>query len=305
MTEDDIHSEPTPLAEPPAESEKSLLNRLRRFLPYAVGVGAFILGLVIFAPIEAYAYLALRQLSATGVRVDVEELKLSPFGRFSAESIKIPLGGEQDKQHSFQIAELTGRIALLDALMSDKFDATADATIISFAKGDFKLKIDTLEIISKLEQSKSGGTHKTMSGSVSLQGESAQATYRENKFLKEDIVLPFLKIILKLRAQQNNFQIETCEAIGRLINAQVKGTFSVGQQTDLNLNIILKPTEEFYQKYQDKDPKTLLKFAGVLQDDGRIEINVRGPLAQLVIETVKAVPAQPSASAVPTPPPAK
>jgi hypothetical protein len=71
-----------------------------------------------------------------------------------------------------------------------------------------------------------------------------------------------------------------------LLSAQVRGSVSLGQQQDLNLNIILKLTNEFFEKYQDKDPRTLLKFAGILQDDGRIEFNVRGTTAQPIIEPV-------------------
>ena len=103
-------------------------------------------------------------------------------------------------------------------------------------------------------------------------------------------------MVLKARAQQNVIAIETGEAMGRLINAQIKGSVTLGAQTDLNLNVILKPTNEFFEKYQDKDLRTLLKFANILQDDGRIEFNVRGTINQPIVEPVLAKAATPPAA---------
>ncbi|MFO1472952.1 MAG: hypothetical protein U1F27_18190, partial [Turneriella sp.] len=175
--------------------------------------------------------------------------------------------------------------------------ATAEAVILSFSRGDFGIKIDSLEIISALNQVKTGGTTKSLNGNLSLVAESAQVTYKETKFLKEDIVVPFLKVMLKCRAQDNRIGIETGEAIGRLINMQIRGSVTIGPQTELSLNLVLKPTDEFYQKYQDKDLRTLLKFANILQDDGRIEFNVRGTLNQPIVEPVLAKTAAPAPAA--------
>jgi type II secretion system protein N len=284
MTENERNEELVPAA--PPQVERNWQTTLKQIAPYAAGFVAFLFGLLVFAPLEAYAMLALRQLSASGIHVDVAEMSLSAFGRFNAQSIKIPFGTAADKQAALKIAEAKGRISLLGALMGDRYDANAEAVILSFTKGDFGLKIDSLEITSALEQSKSGGTGKTLNGTLALQADLAQATYKENKFLKEEIVVPFMKIVFKLRAQQNQIAIETGEAMGRLINAQVKGSITMGTQTELNLNIVLKPTNEFYEKYQDKDLRTLLKFANILQDDGRIEFNVRGNLGAPIVEAV-------------------
>jgi hypothetical protein len=291
MTEPENSEELVPAA--PPQAERTWQATLKKASPYAAGVAAFLLGLLIFAPLEAYAMLALRQLGASGVHVDIADLSLSVFGRFRAESIKIPFGNETDKQAALKIAEAKGKISTLGILLGDKYDAHAEAVIFSFAKGDFGLKIDSLEITSALEQTKSGGTQKTLNGSFQIEAESAQVTYKENKFLKEEIVIPFLKVVLKAKAQQNVIAIDQGEAMGRLINAQIKGSVTLGTQTDLNLNIILKPTNEFFEKYQDKDLRTLLKFANVLQDDGRLEFNVRGTMAAPVVEPVTVKSATP------------
>jgi hypothetical protein len=273
---------------PPPEPDRSWQTKLKRITPFLAGLAAFVVGLIWFAPLEAYTLLALRQLAASGYHVEVGELSISPFGSYKVESLKIPLAGDSDKQGILKIAEAKGRVALLSMLLGDKYDLTTEAVILSFAKGDFSLRIDSLEINSLLEQTKSGGTGKLLSGTINLEATSAQVTYKENRYLKEDIVVPFLKIVLKARAQQNQITIETGEAMGRLVTAQLRGSLSLGQQTELNLNLIIKPTEEFYQKYQDKDPKTLLRFANILQDDGRIELNIKGSIAQPVITPVTA-----------------
>ena len=291
MTESENSEELVPTA--PPQVERSWQSTLKKIAPYAAGFAAFLFGLLIFAPLEGYAMLALRQLGASGVHVDIGDLSLSVFGRFRAESIKIPIGTEADKQAAIKIAETKGKIGILGALLGDKYDARAEAVIFSFAKGDFNLKIDSLEIVSALEHAKSGGTAKTLNGTLQVEAESAQVAYKETKFLKEEIVIPFLKVVLKARAQQNVIAIETGEAMGRLINAQIKGSVTLGAQTDLNLNVILKPTNEFFEKYQDKDLRTLLKFANVLQDDGRIEFNVRGTLAAPLVEAVTVKTATP------------
>jgi type II secretion system protein N len=302
MTENDINEEEsTPLPTPP-EADKSLARSLKRAAPFAAGIVAFLIGVLLFAPLEAYAFILLRQLGATGVRVDIGDLSLSALGRFKAQSVKVPLSGDNEKQGVLKIAEIKGKIALLGAILSDKYDAETEAVILSFSKGDFGLKVDSLEITSALEHAKSGGTGKMLNGSLSMTAESAQVTYRENKYLKEEIVIPFLKIVLKCRAHQNAIAIETGEAMGRLINAQIKGTITLSAQTDINLNIILKPTNEFFEKYQDKDPRTLLKFAGILQEVGRIEFNLKGTLAQPVIEAVTVKPALPGAPPAPPAP---
>lgn len=284
----------TPLPPQPLEADKSLIKTLKRAAPFAAGIVAFLVGLLLLPPLESYAYLALRQLAASGVQVDVSDLSLSPFGRFKAEGIKIPLGQDPEKQTALKIAEAKGKVALLD-LLNDRYDATLEAVIISFAKGDLSLKIDSVELTTALEQVKGGGTARVLNGNISFQATAAQVTYRENKYLKEEIVIPFLQVTFKLKAQQNNFAIETGEAMGRLVNAQVRGSIAFGQQQDLNLNIVLKLTNEFFEKYQDKDPRTLLKFAGILQDDGRIEFHIRGTTAQPIVEpvTVKAPGAPP------------
>ncbi len=298
MTENELNEDPDSVTPPsPPEADRSIARTLKRIAPFAAGIAAFLIGVLLFAPLEAYAFLALRQMGASGVHIEIGDLALSTFGRFKAESLKIPLSGDSDKQGVLKIAEAKGRISLLGAIMGDKYDAEIEAVILSFSKGDFSLKIDSLELVSALEQVKSGGTQKVLNGNVSLTAESAQVTYRENRFLKEEIVIPFLKIVLKCRAQQNNIAIETGEAMGRLINAQIRGSVTLGAQTDLNLNITLRPTNEFFEKYQDKDPRTLLKFAGVLQEDGRIEFNVKGTMAQPVIEAVTVKPAIPGVPA--------
>ena len=79
---------------------------------------------------EGYAMLALRQLGASGVHVDIGDLSLSVFGRFRAESIKIPIGTEADKQAAIKIAETKGKIGILGALLGDKYDARAEAARI-------------------------------------------------------------------------------------------------------------------------------------------------------------------------------
>lgn len=284
MTENDLTEEPLP--SPPAEADRSWQHKVKRVLPYAAGVAAFVIGLLLFAPLEAYAYLALRQLGATGVHVDIGELSLSVFGKFKAQSIKIPLGNDTQKDGILKIAEAKGRASLLGALTGDKFDANAEAVILSFSKGDFAINVDSLEVVSALIQAKSGGTGKAMNGTLSIQAESAQVTYTETKYLKEKIVLPFLKIVLKCRAQENRISIETGEAMGRYVNVQIRGSVTLAAQTELSLNLVLRPTNEFYEKYQDKDLRTLLKFANILQDDGRIEFNVRGTVAQPIVEAV-------------------
>jgi len=292
MTENETTEDlSTPTA--PPEPERTWQSTLRRFTPFLAGLAALLVGLVWFAPLEAYTILALRQLAASGYHVEVGDLSISAFGRYRIESLKIPLADDRDKQGNLKIAEAKGRIALLSALLGDKYDLTTEAVILSFAKGDFSLKIDSLEIQSLLEQTKSGGTGKLLNGTVSIEAESAQVTYKENRFLKEEIVVPFPKIVLKAHAQQNQVAIETGEAMGRLVNVQIRGSVALGQQTELNLNLIIKPTEEFYQKYQDKDPKTLLRFANVLQDDGRIEFKIKGTIAQPVVEPVTAAAVKP------------
>lgn len=299
MTENEVSEETGELPPPPPEAERSLAHTLKRIAPYAAGLAAFLFGLLIFAPLEAYAYIALRQFGSGGTHIDIGELSLSVFGKFKAQSIKVPLSGDSEKGGVLKIAEAKGRTSLFGILSGDKYDAKAEAIILSFSKGDFGLKVDSLELVSELTQTKSGGTTKAMNGTISLQAEAAQVTYRENKYLKEEIVVPFLKIVIKARAQQNNIQIETGEAMGRLLNVQMRGSLSVGNQTDLNLNLTLKPTNEFYEKYQDKDLRTLLKFANLLHEDGRIELNIRGTLAQPVVEpvTVKTAAAVPGAPA--------
>ena len=82
---------------------------------------------------------------------------------------------------------------------------------------------------------------------------------------------------------------------------QIRGSVTLGPQTELSLNLVLKPTDEFYQKYQDKDLRTLLKFANILQDDGRIEFNVRGTLTQPIVEPVLAKTAAPAPAALAAP----
>lgn len=291
MTENDRNEELVPAA--PPQVERNWQSTLKQLAPYAAGFVAFLFGLLVFAPLESYAMLALRQLSASGIHIDVGEISLSAFGKFNAQSIKIPFASGTDKQAALKIAETKGRLSLLGALMGDRYDATAEAVILSFTKGDFGLKIDSLEITSALTQTKSGGTEKMLNGTLTLQADLAQATYKENKFLKEEIVVPFMKIVFKIKAQQNQIAIETGEALGRLINAQIKGSITLGTQTELSLNIVLKPTNDFYEKYQDKDLRTLLKFANILQDDGRIEFNVRGNISAPIVEAVTLKVGQP------------
>lgn len=292
MTETDQTEDSTAPA-PPPEPERSWQGTLKKLAPFLAGFAAFLVGLVWFAPLEAYTILALRQLAASGYPVEVGDLSLSPFGRYKVEGLKVPLAGEGEKQGNLKIAEAKGRVSLLSALLGDRYDMTTEAVILSFAKGDFSLKMDALEIRTLLEQTKSGGTARLLNGTVTLEAESAQVTYRENRFLKEEIVVPFLKIVLKARSQQSQVTIETGEAMGRLVNAQIRGSLNLGASTELNLNLVIRPTEEFYQKYQDKDPKTLLRFANVLQDDGRIEFNIRGTVAQPLVEPVTAVQSKP------------
>ena len=290
---------PTPLPPAPAEADRSWQSRLKRIAPYAAGLAAFAVGLLLFAPLEAYAYLALRQAGTSGLHIDVSDLSLSVFGKFKAQSIKVPLSADAEKGGVLKIAEAKGNASLWGFLSGDKYDATAEAVILSFSRGDFGIKIDSLEIVSALTQAKTGGTTKALNGNLSITAESAQVTYKETKYLKEDIVVPFLKIVLKCRAQENRIGIETGEAMGRLINMQIRGSVTLGPQTELSLNLVLRPTDEFYQKYQDKDLRTLLKFANILQDDGRIEFNVRGTLNQPIVEPVLAKTSAPVAPAAP------
>ncbi|MCX7632581.1 MAG: type II secretion system protein GspN [Turneriella sp.] len=278
---------------PPPEPVKNWYTRLKKITPFLSGLLAFLIGLIWFAPLESYAVLALRHAAASGYHIEFSDLSLSVFGNYHIEGIKIPLGSDSEKPGQIKIAEAKGRAALFGIFLGEKYEFSAEALICSLSKGDFTLKIDSLQLKSNLEAQKSGGTEKLLSGPLELEAEAAQISYKETRFLKEDIVIPFLKIVLKAQARQNQIAIETGEAIGRLVNAQLRGTVTVGPQPELNLVLTLKPTEEFYQKYQDKDPKTLLRIANVLHDDGRIELKIRGSLAQPVVEPVPAAKTQP------------
>lgn len=288
---DESTTEPIETPPPPAEEAPQWQRIAKRLVPFLVGFLAFVFGLLFFAPLEDYALLALRQASATGSSVEIGNLTLSSFGSFKAESLKIPLSGEGENQGLLKIAEVKGDIALFSILFSDTYKSTANAVILSFSQGNFGLKIDSLEAKTDLTQKKSGGTQQAFQGRVSLEGESAQVVYKEMRFLKEEIVVPFLKVILKLRVHENTIAIDECEALGRLASVKIKGSMQMGQQGQLGLNIILKPTDEFYEKYQDKDPRALLRFANVLQDDGRIELNIRGTLSQPQVQPVTVQPA--------------
>lgn len=289
-------TEPMETPPPPIEEAPRWQRIAKRLVPLLVGFLAFVFGLLFFAPLEDYALLALRQASATGPAVEIGNLKLSSFGNFKAESLKIPLSGEGENQGLLKIAEVKGDISLFSILFSDTYKSTANAVILSFSQGNFGLKIDSLEAKTDLTQKKSGGTQQAFQGSVSFEGESAQVVYKEMRFLKEEIVVPFLKVILKLRVHESTIAIDECEALGRLASVKIKGSMQTGAQGQLSLNVVLKPTDEFYEKYQDKDPRTLLRFANVLQDDGRIELNIRGTLSQ---PQVQPVTVQPTATTTP------
>jgi len=287
---------------PPAAPQRTLLGTLKKFSPWGAGLLAFLIGIIFFAPLESYAYLALRQLQGDGTRIEVNDLSLSTLGRFKVQGIKIPLTATNSNEGVLKIAEAKGKISLWNALLGDKYDSHTEAVIFSFHKGDFTLKIDSLEIDSDVSLAKSGGTNKTISGTFGFTAESAQLVYKEKKFLKEEIVIPFLKVNLKCRAQQNNIAIETGDAVGRLVNAQIRGSIQMGPTANLNIDITLRPTNEFFEKYQDKDPRTLLKFAGILQDDDRIELNIRGSMAAPVVTPVKVQGASPFAPSAPATP---
>ncbi|HRP69982.1 MAG TPA: type II secretion system protein GspN [Turneriella sp.] len=306
MTENELITEgleeSASLPTPPTENTRSRKKILLRAIPYLAGFFAFLLGLLFFAPLESYAYLALRQIAGEGTRIEVIDLSLSSFGNFKVQGIQIPLAGTGGKQGLIKIAELKGKISLLNALFGDKYNSHAEAVIFSFTQGDLSFKIDALELNSNLTLEKSGGTNKLLNGTFDFTAESAQLIYKEKKYLKEEIVIPFLKVTIKCRAQQGNIAVESADAIGRLVNAQIRGSIQVGGQSNLNLNIILRPTDEFFEKYQDKDPRTLLKFAGILQDDNRIELNVRGPMNAPQVTPVTVKPALPTIpSNAPTP----
>ena len=263
------------------------LQRFAKFAPYVTGLFAFIIGLFLFLPLESFAKLGIQQFTASGINLEFEDLKLSLLGKFSATSVKIPFpeAGKPDGGGKFEIAEIKGKLHPFDFLLRDKLDANFETTLVTFNKGDLVIKIDTLNIETIIESVR--GVSRNYNGKMLLGATSLMISYKNVPILKEDVSIPFLQVNVKGKLQQGNLLLETGDAMGRLVNARIQGSISFVNQLDLNLTIHIKLSEEFYQKYKDKDLRTLLKFGRMLHDDDHIEFAIKGPLSALAVAAVE------------------
>jgi len=285
------NEEITPENSAPPPVKLTWTQRLAKFAPYLVGVLAFFIGLFLFLPVESFAKLGLQQLTSSGVNLELEDLRLSLWGKLSANSVKIPLSdaSKPDGGGRFEIAEIKGKIHPLDFLLRDKLDANLEGTLLVFNKGDINIKIDALNIEAVVESIR--GASRNFNGKIVIGATSLMVSYKNVPMLKEDVSVPFLQVNIKGKLQQGNLALETGDAMGKLINARIQGSISLVNQLDLNLTIRLKLSEEFFQKYQDANLRSLLKFARLLHDDDHIEFTVKGPVsAPAVVATEVPLP---------------
>lgn len=270
------------------KTEKKQSRLLKIGGPLLVFLSAFLIGILIFLPTGELAEIALKYLARSGTRIETGSINPALNGSFTAESVEIPHPEDETR-----IALVEGDVDTTEILFSDRLKMQVKLTGLTVKRGALKigggiwnLKADINGVSKNRSQWK---------GSLSLKGQGMMINYLEPvPMLNTTITARVLSLEGNFALDRNRVNIQRLQAVSDLAEIIVQGQASLVQNGPLNLEVAVIPTKNFYEKYKEQGVRQVLEAFGILQADGRIQLQVQGTTANPSVKPVKAVQQAPA-----------
>ena len=257
-------------------AEQESLPILQKIGPYLAGMTAFLIGLVLFFPLNEFVdqYIAGIQLPKN--RLEFQSFDISNFGNVEIENLKVSFptsDTQQDQEQYLKIPFIEGEISLWSLLFSDTIDARLFANSFELdISPDYSLSFRGSDISLIAEGENLKKDLKAFDGLIQFNA--------VNILGSSDIILPTIgeelgefmisNMIAEIETKKGvlnfrNFQIES--SLGKI---QISGNLSRSLKEGINLTITMNPTPLF-QKYSKFNLEYNLKNTfQILHDDGRL-----------------------------------
>ncbi len=260
------------------KEKKSLLKKV---LPFIVGFISFMIGIILFFPLEDIAKNTLNNFSIRGEPIQYEELSLSILGDFSIDGISMDLSflnsGIPNRKNNIKIATLQGDFSFLQFILNRELDA--------------KIILEGVELNFQLNEESGylrGGTWQ-----VSLKGNQlVDENQREinMNFSLIDIMsnheaeIPLVgqklgsfiidSILGKMDLKKGKLNIKNFQVNSDIAKAKVNGSMDFRRQLNTDLRIDIDPTF-FIERYKEFNIDLVLQNLNILQENGNISLECK------------------------------
>ena len=252
--------------------------------PYIAGFMSFLIGLLLFVPIDDLALESMRKLNVGEGPPQADHISISIFGGFEVNNFVLNVPSKNnvhtpgDGKNLVKSNLIEGDISLLSFFLFDTLDAKINIKNfhLNFISDLLlSLKGERLQIIFEGKNLKNGIT--AGNGKLQLNGVDLLGNYdgiipgvgeKLGNFIINNIIgeiqLKFGVLSIK------DFYIES--SLGKL---KVSGTLGISNPARTNLILVIEP-KGFIRKYAKNNIEVLLKSMGYLDDDGKIFYECHG-----------------------------
>lgn len=263
------------------DSKRQLLRRISLFF---VGLMVFILGFFFFLPLGQIAREALNRVSTPELSLQVGDIQLGVWGGFKFSELKL-FTQTEDSLLNINIPSISGQVSLLSLLVSSNLDLKTTIPGPQFTKGAIRLKGGLWEI-----QAAISGIRRVvnfMKGDISIAASSFIFYYDEPlPMLDETLEIPITAMKIEGKLDQGILRVQKGILESRLANVEISGSAGLYAASPIDINIVVHPSEELYQKYQDKGLREILTSFKILQPDGRMQFHLSGTFARPMFRTI-------------------
>ncbi len=267
------------------ETTVERISLWQRLLPWISGTLAFIFGLIWFLPLNQLAREALTRMSPESLNVELGDIRLGVLGGYDITNLRLA-SESGDTSFVLSIPSATGRLSLWGLLLGN-FNFKSELQGLQIKKGVMKISGGVWSL-----QSSISGIRKSASafkGDAEISASSFLFVYDEPlPMLDETLEIPVAALKLQGKVDQGVFKIQSGALDSRLAKVSISGSAGLSPSAPLDIGIVITPTEELFQKYQDKGLREILKSFKLLQADGRIQFQLSGTVSRPVFRSLSA-----------------
>lgn len=266
------------------EKEKKTQFRLDIWLSIFLGVLSFFVGFLYFFPLEALARELILRLWSESTFIEFRKIDFSFWGRFELTELRISNESVETKSELY-FPVIRGRISPWALLFGNKLSLNAELNSVQIRQRDLKIRFGDLK--AQLQVANIRKNPNLYQGDVQIEGNSIIFEYeKEVPILNEKVEVPINFLELKAKLEQGFWQVKKGHLESRLALVEIQGRAPLTTQAIIDIELIIEPKEELYQKYQDRGLKEILNNFKLLQPDGKIRIKLMGTLAKPELKPV-------------------
>ena len=270
------------------QGTSKLKNRIFR---WGLGFVSFLIGLVIFLPVDQWGRMLLRRMAATGIPIDAEQVQLSLAGQLGMQKVSVTLPGSGA---SLEIDSLSSNLKLIDLIFSSTVDLDIHLENINTLNDYFQMRggqYDIAAIVKDLDKNV-----EAMNGQFILIADSIMlSANQEIPFLNDKLATRLSIKEFNAQIANGKLQLQKLSMVSNLFRLSGKGSVQLRGNNTINFDIQLFLNDSFFKRHEEAGVREILLGFQVLNPDGSINLKIGGSISRPVFEPVKiAMPQEPS-----------